>query len=216
MQGQRAGEAALPVGGVIGEGDGALAGLPGLKDPVAEALGPAVELVGPLVDLQRHPAAVDEAAPAGNAVGVASHHRPQIAAAPLVAAHVVIAQHHVHLFSGPVRHQKGAQGRAKGDDLRLRRAAAQDEPVHRLSLPGCAEGLLDYCHNGLLLACRNRQVWGIPPVDSIAHPGEKNKGEIRGGHRAGRREGLLGGDGGASPCFFLARRSLPLIFPGFF
>ena len=180
MQGQCAGEAALPVGGGIGEGDGALAGLPGLEDPVAEPQRAAVELLGALVGLQGHPAAVDEAACAGNAVGAAAHHRPQIAAALLVAVHAVIAQHHVHQLPGPGRYQQGAQRGAEGDDLRLRRAAAQGEPVHGLSLPGGAEGRLDHCHSGLLLVRQTQQVRGMPPVNSIAHPGEKNKGEMGG------------------------------------
>lgn len=56
----------------------------------------------------------------------------------------------------------------------------------------------------------------MPPVDSIAHPGEKNKGEIRGDTGRGGAKVFWAETGEPLPVFFLARRSLPLIFPGFF
>ena len=150
-QGQLAGEAALAGGGGVGEGDGVFAVLPALEHPAAEAPGTAMELLGALVGLQGDAHAVDEAARAGDAVGVPPDHRAHIAAVVLVPGHAVVAQHHVHQIAVPVGHPQRAEGCAVGDDLGLQRTAAQDELLHGLSVPGAAKGLLDHCHSDFLL-----------------------------------------------------------------
>ena len=157
-QGQRAGKAPLAVGGDVPQGHGALPGLQHAEHPVAEARGPAVELLGPLVGLQRHPPPVDEAGGPGDAVGVPPHSGPQVAAADLVVLHPVEAQHHVHRPARPVRDPEGPQGRAEGDDFRLQPVPAQGQFLHIPPLSVRPEGLSAHSHGGRLL-CSRTHAW---------------------------------------------------------
>ena len=115
-----------------------------------------MELLGAFVGCQRHGASGDAAVCAGDAVGIASDDRAQIAAVVLIAADAIVAQHHVHHLAVSIRDLQPPQRSSIGQHLRLQAAAAQGIQVHGPSIPGGTEGFFQNCHRVSSFSVRPR------------------------------------------------------------
>ena len=111
-----------------------------------KAVGPAVQLLGPLVGNQGQLLAVQTASGPGDPVAVPSDDGSQVAAVLLISGDTAVSQHHVQRFPVRARDPQSAQGRAVGDDLRCQGSLAQGIFLYRSAVCGRAEGRSFYCH----------------------------------------------------------------------